>query len=110
MQQTKFNKIFEKFDFPTWEKNNEKFKGKGNMPDNYYLKDGSMVMLAEPELYIIPTKSAFYVIYKEFYENGSIKRKGRHLGLSSNIFPIGARTSLRLRGNILLRSRINRQM
>lgn len=89
MQQTKFNKMSEKFDFQTWEQNNKKFKGKGNLPDNYYLQDGSMVMLAEPELYITPAKPAFYVIYKEFYENESVKRKGRYFGLSSNILPIG---------------------
>jgi hypothetical protein len=82
----KGNKMFEKYDLNDWEEKNKEYKGKGEYEDVYYFKDGSQVNASNNRIFILPPNPFFHVEYKEFYDNGFIKQKGKYFG----IFDLGS--------------------
>jgi hypothetical protein len=83
----------EKIDFVAWEEKHKELRGKGGeYPTVYYFKNGSEVDLSGNDMYILLPKPLFYVEYKEFYDNGSIKQRGKYFGkfkVGSNSTKIG---------------------
>jgi hypothetical protein len=65
---------------------NKEYKGKGKYEVVYYFKDGSQVDASNNDVFVLPPNPFFYVEYKEFYDNGFIKQKGKYFG----IFDLGS--------------------
>jgi hypothetical protein len=77
----KGNTNSEKFDFTAWKEKHKELQGKGGeYPSSYYFKNGSEVLISDNELDLLPPKPLFYLEYKEFYDNGSIKQRGKYFG------------------------------
>ena len=75
------NNMFETFDFKKFETEYGKYKGldDNGSEDQYNFDDGMLVLASKPELYVVSPKD-FYVLYKEFYDNGNIMDKGKFFG------------------------------
>lgn len=99
-QQYKLTTMFETFDFEKFENDNKEFKENS---DTYIFKDKGKIMLLGSELFSLPPKK-FYIIYKEFYDNGHIKQKGKYFGdynLGSYSIKIGKWQSFNEKGKII---------
>jgi hypothetical protein len=100
----KGNTISEKFDFASWKEKYKELQGKGGeYPDVYYFKNGSEVAFVGNNIYILPPKPSFYVEYKEFYDDSSIKQKGKYFGkfkVNSNSTKIGMWYEFDEKGNL----------
>jgi hypothetical protein len=80
-QEPKNDKImFETLDFKKFKEDNKEFEI-DEYSDEYHLPNGSIVYISDPEVFAIPSKLSFYLNYKEFFENGSIKVKGKYFGI-----------------------------
>jgi hypothetical protein len=72
--------MFETLGFKKFKKDNREFET-DKYSDEYHLPNGSIVYISDPEFFAIPSKLSFYLTYKEFFENGSIKVKGKYFGI-----------------------------
>ena len=99
----KGNYMFEKQNYK-WEEENKEFKGKGKYDGVYYFNDGSEVDYSYNDVNILAPKPLFYVEYKEFYNNGFIKQKGKFFGkfqVNSFSTKIGIWYEFDERGNLI---------
>jgi hypothetical protein len=94
--------IPERFDFSKWENDYSQYK-KHEYSDSYILEDKSEVYISDNELDLLPPKPLFYLEYKEFYDNGSIKQRGKYFGefkVGSNSTKIGMWYEFDEKGNL----------